>query len=126
VAQLSAAPTDLLPTSPVAARPAALSERRLDAPPEVQLRPATTRLNRPEQLTGSDARIDIALLVRHRHRLGQFPRLRRFLERAGQLDPNSSGYDAYVRTYLATSGLTEGLLREAARQAAWYDTQTLA
>lgn len=70
--------------------------------------------------------VDISSLMRHRHRLGQFPRLQGFLRRAGQLDPNESSYESYLQTYLTSSGMTKSLLTEASRQAAWLDAQGIA
>jgi hypothetical protein len=70
--------------------------------------------------------IDISSLMRHRHHLGQFPRLQGFLRKASQLDPNDVDYEGYLQLYLSTSGMTKSLLSEATRQAAWLDAQGIA
>jgi hypothetical protein len=70
--------------------------------------------------------IDISSLLRHRHHLGQFPRLQGFLRKASQLDPNDADYEGYLQIYLSSSGMTKSLLNEATRQAAWLDAQGMA
>lgn len=87
-----------------------------DHPVEVRQTPAQIS-------SGTPASIDLGALVRHRHKLRQFPRLQRFLQRAGQFGTDSTGYEAYVQVYLASSGLTRTMLQEATRQAAWFDAQ---
>jgi hypothetical protein len=85
--------------------------------------PEMSARHRSEATSGG---IDISSLLRHRHRLGQFPRLQGFLRRASQLDPNDADYESYLQTYLYSAGMTKSLLGEASRQAAWLDAQGIA
>ncbi len=97
--------------------------------------PMTARADKPEAVstprtvevvrTSAPANIDLSSIVRHRNRLRQFPYLHRFLDKAAYLDPTSNNYCEYVQTYLASAGMTTGMLAEAARQAAWFDTQSV-
>lgn len=119
LSSLRSAPSQLLPPAEHT-----VPEKHEAAPPTVA--PPVTEISARQQGNATLNSIDISSLLRHRHRLGQFPRLQGFLRRASQLDPNSADYESYLQTYLYSAGMTKSLLSEATRQAAWLDAQGIA
>jgi len=119
LSSLRSAPSQLLP-----AEEHAVPEKHEVAPPIVA--PPITEISARHRGDATSNGIDVSSLLRHRHRLSQFPRLQGFLRRASQLDPNDADYESYLQTYLYSAGMTKSLLSEATRQAAWLDAQGIA
>jgi hypothetical protein len=96
------------------------------APEKHQVSQPITEISAVNPRESTPRGIDISSLMRHRHHLGQFPRLQGFLRKASQLDPRDADYEGYLQIYLSSSGMTKSLLGEATRQAAWLDAQGIA
>ncbi|MBC7880357.1 MAG: hypothetical protein H7Y37_03420 [Anaerolineae bacterium] len=130
LSSLRSAPSQLLPP-----KEPAVPEKHEVAPPITEISavpekhevaPPITEISARHRGDATSNGIDVSSLLRHRHRLSQFPRLQGFLRRASQLDPNDADYESYLQTYLYSAGMTRSLLSEATRQAAWLDAQGIA
>ncbi len=135
LSSLRSAPSQLLP-----AQEHAVPEKHEVAPPIVappiteisavpekyEVTPTMAEISARHRSEATSSGIDISSLLRHRHRLGQFPRLQGFLRRASQLNPGDADYEGYLQIYLSSAGMTKSLLSEASRQAAWLDAQGIA
>lgn len=100
-------------------------EIAIEEPAMLPLRPALqpvgSTLSARQASTGMGQQF-IAVL-RHRQRLGQFPKLQHFLSHNGSLDPTAPDFEEVLLSSLADAGVTPALLAEAARQASWFDAQ---